>query len=463
AGERTARYWSVRANAERAAGAIAQASRSYDRCLALEPNHPRALHGRARIALERGEEDTPARFDRALSVNPRDADLWLGKAQAMEIAGDIAGARNLVEQILAQAPGWKDGLHLLAQLNLAESRSDFADHYATAAKRMPRYPAIPIAHANLLAVHDRFDDAMRVASEARERFPGDQMLALLEASYSGSSGGDERAETLFAALELDTPDRWLQEARHALRLNAVERAHDLLDRAERQAPWNVSLWALRGLAWRLSGDERVQWLYRPDEAIRALELGGADDLIERAVAILRDLHARSFLPVGQSLRGGTQTRGRLFDRTEPVFGELRVAIESALERYRRDLPAADPSHPLLRHRDAGFRLAGSWSVRLTGGGNFHIAHIHPEGVVSSALYLVVPDEASGPEQSGWLELGRPPPDMRLDLPPVATIRPEPGRLALFPSYVFHGTTPFGKAERMTVALDGVPRDEDAAG
>lgn len=459
----TARYWSVRANAERSAGMVAEAGRSYDRCLALEPNHPRALHGRARIAIERGEDDAIARFERALAKNPRDPDLWLGKAQAMEVAGDTAGARDLIEQILAQAPGWLDGLRLLTQLNLAQGRSDFADHYGTAAARMPDNPAIAIAHANLLAVHDRFTEAARIASEARSRFPDDRSLALLDASYTASSGGDARAEALFAKLRDASPERWLQEARHALRRMELSRTHDLLDRVERETPWSVAAWALRGLAWRLSGDERAHWLYRPDAAIRALELAASDDLLPRAVDALRRLHARSALPLGQSLRGGTQTRGRLFDRIEPIFAELRAAIEQTVEDYRRGLPPADPAHPLLRHRDAGFTLAGSWSVRLTGGGDFHIAHIHPEGVISSALYLVVPDDAAGPDKRGWLELGRPPPDLRLDLGPIETIQPQAGRLALFPSYLFHGTTPFGREERLTVAFDGVSRDERRPG
>ena len=458
---RTARYWSVRANGERRAGLMADAGRSYDRCLALEPGHPRALHGRARIAIERGEDDAIARFERALAANPRDPDLWLGKAQAMEVAGDMEGARDLVEQILAQAPAWLDGLRMLAQINLAQGRADFAEHYAYAAARMPGDPAIPTAHANLLAVHDRFADAADVAREARYRFPDNPSLALLEASYTASAGDDDRAEALFAALHENSAERWLQEARHALRRKELSRAHDLLDRAERETPWSVAAWALRGLAWRLVGDERADWLYRPEAAIRAMELSAADDLIPRVVDALRGLHRRSALPLGQSLRGGTQTRGRLFDRTEPIFAELRAAIERTIEQYRQALPPADASHPLLRHRDTGFALAGSWSVRLTGGGDFHIAHIHPEGVISSALYLVVPDDASGPGQKGWLELGRPPPHFRLDLPPLATIEPRPGRLALFPSYLFHGTTPFGSQERLTVAFDGVPREEDS--
>jgi len=51
-----------------------------------------------------------------------------------------------------------------------------------------------------------------------------------------------------------------------------------------------------------------------------------------------------------------------------------------------------------------------------------------------------------------------PPDLGLDLPPLRTIEPQPGYLALFPSTLYHGTTPFGSAERMTVAFDVVTGD-----
>ncbi|NBC88460.1 MAG: hypothetical protein GVX90_03010, partial [Alphaproteobacteria bacterium] len=120
--------------------------------------------------------------------------------------------------------------------------------------------------------------------------------------------------------------------------------------------------------------------------------------------------------------------------------------------------------PLLRHRETPWRLLGSWSVRLagsgSGGGDYHTAHIHPQGILSSALYLVVPEEAHAPvaegaRPPGWLEIGRPPPDLGLDLPPLTTIEPREGHLALFPSTLYHGTTPFGSAERMTVAFDVV--------
>ncbi|MBU0668568.1 MAG: tetratricopeptide repeat protein [Alphaproteobacteria bacterium] len=450
------RYWSARGNAARAARKMEDAARSYERCLALEPQHPRGLHGRARVAIERGESDAETRFDTALALNPGEPDLWLGKAQALDVAGQSQAARQIMEQVTAQAPGWLEGLKFLAQLKLAAGESDFAGHYREAARRQPADPNIPRAHAEILAGLDHAPQAAQVASEARIRFPQDIGFALLEAVHAGSAGDDARAEAIFAGLALETPQRWIQEARHRIRTGEPERAGALLERALAIEPWNIAAWALRDIVWRLTDDPRAGWLHGQEGMVQRLRLQGSDDLIDRCIIQLRELHAHSPLPLGQSLRGGTQTRGILFDRTEPVLAELHAAILAIIEDYRAGLPQPDPAHPLLRHAAAPLRLAGSWSVRLTGGGDHHTAHIHPQGVLSSALYLVVPEDARGERQSGWLEVGRPPPDLRCDLAPLATIRPEPGHLALFPSTLYHGTTRFGDKERMTAAFDVVP-------
>lgn len=450
------RYWSARGNAARAARRMADAARSYDRCLALDPRHPRGLHGRARVAIERGEAEAEARFDAALALNSREPDLWLGKAQALDVAGHSQAARQIMEQVTAQAPGWLEGLKFLAQLKLAAGESDFAGHYREAARRQPADPGILYAHAEILAGLDFAIEAAEVAAKARARFPQQPGFALLEAAHAGCAGDDERAEAVFAKLALQTPPRWIQEARHRIRRGEFERAERLLERALEGDPWNIAAWALRGVVWRLTGDPRAEWLHDQEGLVQCLPLQGSEDLLGGIVAQLRQLHANSPLPLGQSLRGGTQTRGILFERTEPVLAELHAAILATIGDYRAGLPALDGKHPLLRHADANLQLAGSWSVRLTGGGDYHTAHIHPQGILSSALYLIVPEDARAEEQRGWLEVGRPPPDLQCGLAPLATIQPEPGHLALFPSTLYHGTTAFGDAERMTVAFDVVP-------
>jgi len=60
------------------------------------------------------------------------------------------------------------------------------------------------------------------------------------------------------------------------------------------------------------------------------------------------------------------------------------------------------------------------------------------------------------EQQGWIKFGEPSFDAGLS--PRRAIQPLPGRLVLFPSYMWHGTIPFHDASpRVTIAFDAVPR------
>ncbi|MDQ3471460.1 MAG: 2OG-Fe(II) oxygenase family protein [Pseudomonadota bacterium] len=218
-------------------------------------------------------------------------------------------------------------------------------------------------------------------------------------------------------------------------------------------PDHVGAWALRDIAWRLTGDRRHDWLHGPPELVAPVELELDEARLAAIVAFLDGLHDRSPTPVGQSVRDGTQTRGGLFDRHEPEVRWIEESFRHAVDTYRAALPPEDPAHPLLRHRNAEWRFAGSWSIRVFSGGR-HTEHIHAQGLVSSAAYFAVPaGETDGDPKAGWLELGRSPPDLRLDLPALLSVEPRPGRCALFPSTLYHGTRPFSAGKRIAVATD----------
>ncbi len=420
-------------------------------------------------ALASGDPAALGLFDRLLARDPGNARLWLGKAQALELNGDARGARIVAQQLADQAPGFTAALTYLAGLRLAAGEADFTAPFRAAAARAPQDPNIPAIHVETLAGLDHSAEAAKVAAEAHRRFPKEPHFALLEAIHSGAAGDDARAEAVFAKLTDERPLRFLHEARHRLRRRQPDAADRLLQRVLAGDPWNITAWALRGIVWRVAGHPRADWLHGQAGLVQLRPLVGREGLVAEVAAELRRLHAVSTMPLGQSLRGGTQTRGILFHRTEPVLAELHAAISETLNNYRAALPSCDATHPLLRHRDTPWQLLGSWSVRLTGGaetGDFHAPHIHPQGIVSSALYLVVPKEVANEDlQRGWLEIGRPPLDLRLDLEPLMTIRPVVAHLALFPATLYHGTTAFtsargADAERMTVAFDVVDRAGD---
>lgn len=83
--------------------------------------------------------------------------------------------------------------------------------------------------------------------------------------------------------------------------------------------------------------------------------------------------------------------------------------------------------------------------------------------MSSAFYVSLPpsvrSQSAAGGQAGCIQFGQPPLELGLGLPPRRVIRPEPGKLALFPSYMWHGTVPFEDTQpRITIAFDMVPAD-----
>ena len=80
------------------------------------------------------------------------------------------------------------------------------------------------------------------------------------------------------------------------------------------------------------------------------------------------------------------------------------------------------------------------------------------GWISSCYYVAVPDAVKDEAgRQGWIKFGEPSFEAGLKNPIRRAIQPAPGRLVLFPSYMWHGTVPFrDAAARTTIAFDVVP-------
>jgi hypothetical protein len=272
----------------------------------------------------------------------------------------------------------------------------------------------------------------------------------------GEAGAAAEAQGVleqFAAIA--SPDWATARGRNLLRLGEIARAEAELATVLAAWPTDVTAWALTDLCWRLAGDPRHEWLHGQAGLVRQLALPLDHAERESITALLRQLHRHSAMPIGQSVKRGSQTKGALFARAEPELARLEAALLAAMAEYRAGLPARDADHPLLSRRDDPWSIIGSWSIYLDGEGH-HAAHIHPRGLLSSASYWLVPDEVDAPGEAGWLELGNPPPGLADGLPRLHAIRPQPGTLVLFPSTLFHGTRPITRGTRMTVAFDVTP-------
>ena len=172
-------------------------------------------------------------------------------------------------------------------------------------------------------------------------------------------------------------------------------------------------------------------------------------------AELAGMHTAKFAPIDQTLRGGTQTTGALFDHKSSLIEALRDSIDEAVANYLPKLQPNEANSSLIPS-EKSFDYVGSWSCALRSDG-YHGNHVHPMGRVSSAYYVTVPSAVDDANRQGWLKFGESNYGLGSRDRPERLLKPRAGMLVLFPSYYWHGTLPFsGSDTRMTVAFDVMP-------
>ena len=381
----------------------------------------------------------------------------------------LPAARALVAEHPGHAPAHETLAHLLWEYGQALAPGeDPLSTFLEAARARPGDRALQLALARMLVSAGRAGEALEIVRAQREREPEDPHLQWFAADALDALQRHDEAFALYERAArsglADVPAFLNARARQAFRTRRIELAGECALRVVRIDPRNQEGWSHLGTVWRLAGDEREHWLCDYERLVGHVSIeppAGFDDLEAFLAALattLESLHGAGREPVNQSVRGGTQTAGRLFGRNDRVIRAAEASVHAAVERWLAQLPD-DPSHPFLSRKGAGARFVGSWSVRLRSSGR-HANHIHAEGWLSSAFYVALPHSVLVPEggsQAGWIQFGQPLEELGLDLPPRRCIQPAPGRLALFPSYIWHGTVPFQDPQpRLTIAFDMQP-------
>lgn len=448
-----ARLWQWVALLHRSLDEHEQALAAFAEASGLDPGNGSIAHGLARVRLEAGL-DARKEFDVALRLQPS-GEVLLGRAAARYAAGEGVDAARELSAVLGRNPKWGEGHVQWAQLSSMIGQPEMS--CATVDRALAEFPGetgLWQAAMRILTSARRHEDAWRYADRAISATADKGAFALNRAAALSDAGELSLAEQAFAELgEPARVDHAIRLARHHIRAGRKDRLVALADRWM-EGDHAHQFWPYASIAWRQSGDPRWQRLEGDPRLVQIFDLSDKLPLFDDLAAMLRRLHAGSGRFLDQSVRGGTQTDGPLLSRIEPEIRALRAAIVDAVEAYREQLPPIDPSHPMLRHRRSGrVRFAGSWSVRLSDAG-FHSAHVHPQGWISSAFYVALPETRN--DEEGWLVLGEPHEDLSSGLGPTRKIEPRTGQLVLFPSMMWHGTRPFPKGERMTVAFDVAP-------
>lgn len=430
-----------------------EALESLRRAAEMAPTSARIAHALARTLFEAGLPSLEA-YARTLNLAPRDTEVLAGMTSAFVAEGQADDAIAGLERILSRAPHWIEGHVLLTKLRWAQGeREQFARSFEAAVEAMPELAGlwrewiIGVMHA------EQWDEALRIIAKGREALGEQPLFAVNEAIVHAERGdGFEQAEAMLAPFaEINDGAVQVRRVRHYLRWARPEEADRIISQWTK-SPEAFMFWPYASVAWRMLGDPRRDWLEGDESFVRVYDIADRLPPLDVLADTLRKLHTLSGQPLEQSLRGGTQTDGDIFTHIDPVLVQLREAIRTTVAEHAAQFPPHQDGHPLLGPPRSPISFTGAWSVRLQSGG-YHANHVHPAGWISSALYIVLPPDL-GREEAGFLTLGEAKaPTFQVDLPPFRTIEPKPGRLALFPSYMWHGTRPFGEGERITVAFD----------
>lgn len=446
------RLWQALGLARRGLQDSAAAHAAFLRAAALAPRDPLIAHSVARTALEAGFP-AAALFERAGALAPADAAIILGRAAARMAEGEGGQARADLADVLSANPGWLEGHATFAKITASSTPDeDPGKSLRAALARFPRDASLWFALIRTAIERQDYAGALGLVEKARSALGAVPELTRIEAVCHGELGDPAHALAIFARLLApDSASITLGPLRNLIRLERFDQALLLAEQAF-DAQQDRTLWPYRALLWRVMGDPRWDWLEGDPRMVGIYDLSGVLGNMADLVARLRALHCGVGQPLDQSVRRGSQTDGNLLARAEPELRALRAAVLDAVGHYVAQLPPAVGGHPTLIARRSPLRVAGAWSVRLTDHG-FHVDHMHLQGWISSCLYLALPqDIGAGDGHDGWLTLG----ECRALLPRLdgfRVIEPKLGRLVLFPSLTWHGTRPFARGERLTVAFD----------
>ena len=431
----------------------------YEGVLALDPGNFPARYGLGTVFLSAGDcEEAESIFDALIKEGNDRPDMRFMRGRARLDMGEVdAGLHDV--QMAHENQATVSSLRALAGTLWMLDEHDQFEALLSAAIRQPGLLA---AAADLMRQSGRPEQAIAALSQQK-----DLPLAACAVLIRCYADIDDpiAAEKLARACLSVAPGNMHVGAWLIPVLLMQGKASEALVRVMplRRAEPESQLWiAFEATALRMLGDARYESLVDMKRFIRAYQLPvprGFDSLAEFNSAFLTTLdrfqrYARH--PLDQTFRHGSQSTRQLARVDDPVISAYFAALDTPIRDYLSAV-GNSKAHPLTARNTGNYRVAGCWSVRLQGGG-WHINHVHPEGWISSAYYVSVPDDvADESAKAGWIKFGEPPFKTEPPTPAQKWVRPTAGLVVLFPSFMWHGTEAiFDDSVRVTAPFDLLP-------
>jgi tetratricopeptide (TPR) repeat protein len=431
-----------------------------------DPSNSEYHHNVGATLLDMGRADeAQAALERALALNPGQADSYSSLGLLLANRGDtqnaVACCMRATEIEPLNVEGHEACRKLLWDIGDAEHMN------ASYIRACERHPDVPETFVNLGTALIECQEPAEAAAALQRALTLDPRnaaaLSRMGAALSALGRYDEAIAAHRAAIAADGGVAAYHEAlgdTYATR-KEFDRAAAAYRAAHERNPRRSGVLGALTTALNEIGDPTVGKLVDYDRFVttRILEPPGGFDSIEAFNAALHDelvpQHVPRPHPIGQTMRGGTQNKGHLFNGAGGLVGEVRDMLRAALRSYIRSLDV-DPDDPFLRFANENIRFTGAWSTILPESA-YDESHIHNEGWISGVYYVKTPEIEDGrwAEGEGCIQFGRPPKAFESNKNIVRRrVRPRSGMAVFFPSYYWHGVEPFHQAgTRHSIAFD----------
>lgn len=457
-----------RAMALKAQGRLSEAIVLQQEAARLAPGDGVVLHNLAATLGDAGRSaEAVEAAKRAFATGLDAPETWIVLARALLGVGRLDEAESAFRKVLDRRPTDTAAQRELAQLIWMRT-SDIekaVSRLNETIDRIPDHLDLRLTRAHVLGQSGDAEAEYVEVLDVLSRSSGAPMVELAATNSALAAGRLEaainHARRAMAFLPGDLAVRQGY-CRALLAAGEAKEASEVAGRLHAELPSNQFYIALLATAWRILGDDRYHALYDYQSFVIPGELAAPKGWTSRE-AYLNDLiealdrhHQYTTHPFSQSVRRGSQLPS--IDKIdEPALKAYAEAAAGPIRRYLEIV--GDGADPLRRRNKRRFEIISAWSIRLPSSG-FHIDHVHPEGWLSSACHLRMPEIASKEPRAGWLKFGEPGVPTSPKLAAEHFIEPKAGVLVIFPSYMWHGTVPFeGKTTRLTVAVDISPGRE----
>lgn len=384
-------------------------------------------------------------------------------------AGDVAAARDVLEQLIAAVPDDPQILNYLAVTTHQTGDSPRARKlFERAVGIEPNFAEAWRNLGGLTHEMGEYDRAINAFSRLCKLTPNDPgPFICLGHALQANRQCSQAVSAYKSGLSLSPgfPAAWSNLSRALLSEGQWQQALDAADRELALQPGHTGALALKSVAlMELGRGEEWGELVDLSGLLQVFEIpvpGGHADLVEfnrKLSTYCKNHPSLVFNPKNNTTELGLQTANMAYDGESGPIAGLMGAIGICVEAYIEAHPIS-PGHPFLGQRPKDW-IFDIWGTVLGNGGH-QSSHIHRDGWLSGVYYAQLPDliGAGTPGDAGWIEFGRQQhyPKSR-SRPRVQVFQPVEGKLFLFPSYFYHRTLPFdSETQRISIAFDLVPK------